>query len=127
MDFNFKENIDSMFEKFEKFIKEKTVIGEPLIMGNITMIPAITVSFGMGNGGGDGTDNKGNGGTGTGGGIGAKITPTAMIVVKGDDVQILPISKGHAFEKLVDMIPDLMEKVDIKSKKCKKETEEENQ
>lgn len=118
MEFSFKENIDSMFEKFERFLKEKTVIGEPIEMGNIKMIPAMTVSFGMGNGGGDGTDEKGNGGTGSGGGFGARITPTAMIVVKGDEVQILPISKGHAFEKLLDMVPDLMEKIDIKSKKA---------
>ena len=121
MQFNFTQNIDAMFEKFEKFVKEKTVIGEPIQMGNITMIPAITVSFGIGNGGGDGTDNKGNGGTGSGGGIGARLCPTAMIVVKGDDVQILPINKGHAFEKLVEMVPNLMDKIDVKSKKDKEE------
>ncbi len=114
MQFNFKENMDSMFDKFEKFLKEKTVIGEPIEMGSVTMIPAMTVSFGMGNGGGDGSDHKGNGGTGSGGGIGARITPAAMIVIKGDDVQILPISKGHAIEKLIEMIPDLMEKFDNK-------------
>lgn len=117
MEFSFKENIDSMFERFENFLKEKTVIGEPMEMGNVTLIPACTVSFGMGNGGGDGTDQKGNGGTGTGGGFGARITPTAMIVVKGDNVEILPISKGHAFEKLIDMVPNLMDKIDMKMKK----------
>lgn len=119
MEFNFKNNIDSMFEKFENFLKEKTVIGEPIQMGNVTLIPAMTVSFGMGNGGGDGTDQKGSGGTGSGGGFGARVSPTAMIVVKGDEVEILPIAKGHAFEKLMDMVPNLMEKMDIKSKKEK--------
>ena len=83
-----------MFEKFEKFIKEKTVIGEPIQMSNVTMIPALTVSFGMENGGGDGNDKSGNGGTGADGGIGARISPTAMIVVKGDDVQILPKTRS---------------------------------
>ncbi len=118
METNMKPAIDIMFERFERFLKEKTVIGEPIQMGNITMIPAVTVTFGMGNGGGDGTDPKGsNNGSGSGGGFGARITPTAMIVVKGDDVQILPISKGHAFDKLVAMVPELMEKIDMKVKK----------
>ena len=121
MEFDFKQNIDSMFEKFEKFLKEKTVIGEPIQTGSITMIPAMTVSFGMANAGGDGTDQKSNnGGSGSGGGFGAKVTPTAMIVIKGDDVKVLPISKGHAFEKLIDMVPGLMDKIDMK---CKKENE----
>jgi uncharacterized spore protein YtfJ len=124
MEANFKQNIESLFERFEKFLKEKTVIGEPIKMGNITMIPAITVSFGLGNGVGNGTDQKGNGGNGSGGGIGAKVSPTAMIVVKGDDVQILPISKGHAFEKLIDMVPGIMEKIDMKCKKEDKAQEE---
>ncbi len=128
MEFNFKQNMDSMFEKFEQFLKEKTIIGEPIQIGEMTMIPAVTLSFGMANAGGDGTDPKGNGGTGSGGGFGAKITPTAMIVVKDDTVQILPISKGgHAFEKLVDMVPGIMEKIDMKSKKKKEKKEEEKE
>lgn len=124
MEFDFKGNIELMFEKFEKFLTEKTVIGEPMKMDNVTLIPAISISFGMGNGGGDGTDEKGNGGTGSGGGIGAKITPTAMIAIRGDDVQIMPISKGHAFEKLIDMVPDLMAKLDLKKNKEDKAKEE---
>ena len=118
MEFNFAQNMEAMFEKFEKFVKERTVIGEPIQMGNITMIPASTISFGMANAGGDGRDDKANAnGTGGGGGLGAKIVPTAMIVIKGDNVEILPISKGHAFEKLVEMVPSLIEKIDL-NKKC---------
>ncbi|WKY46177.1 spore germination protein GerW family protein [Eubacteriaceae bacterium ES2] len=111
MDFNAGQNIDIMFEKFEKFLKEKTVIGEPIVMGKVTLIPALTVSFGMGNGGGDGSDANGGKGIGSGGGIGAKISPTALIVVKNDEVEILPISKGHSFEKIVDLVPDLVDKM----------------
>ena len=124
MESNFKQNIESMFERFEKFLKEKTVIGEPMQMGNVTMIPAVTVSFGMGNGIAEGSEKKGNGGIGSGGGFGARITPTAIIVVKGDDVQVFPISKGHAFEKLVDMVPNLMDKIYMKNKKEDRSSEE---
>jgi len=123
MEFNYKENMDAMFGRFESFLKEKTVIGEPIQMGEVTMIPAVTVSFGMGNGGGDGTDpgGKGGSGSGAGGGFGAKIMPTAMIVVRGESVEVLPISKGHAFEKLVEMVPNMMEKIDEKVNQAKEE------
>jgi uncharacterized spore protein YtfJ len=127
MEFNFKENMDAMFDKFEGFVKEKTVIGEPIIMEGLTMIPALTISFGMCNGGGNGTDAGGSGGTGTGGGMGAKVFPTAMIVVKDGNVEILPISKGHAFEKLIEMVPELMDKVDVTMKKAKGEKVEEEE
>lgn len=125
MEFNFKENMDAMFDKFESFVKEKTVIGEPIKMEGLTMIPAMTISFGMCNGGGNGTDASGAGGTGTGGGLGAKIFPTAMIVIKDGDVQILPISKGHAFEKLMEVVPELMDKVEVAMNKSKGEKVEE--
>ncbi len=124
MEFKFKENMDAMFDKFENFVKEKTVIGEPIQMEGLTMIPAMTISFGMGNGGGNGSDASGAAGTGTGGGLGAKISPTAMIVVKDGDVQILPISKGHSFEKLLEIVPDLMDKMDLSMKKNKQEKAE---
>ncbi len=126
MEFNYKENMDAMFERFESFLKEKTVIGEAIQLGDVTMIPAVTISFGMGNGGGDGTDpsGKGGSGTGSGGGFGAKISPTAMIVVKNGEVEVLPISKGHAFEKLIEMVPDIMDKVEAKVQKAKEEQAE---
>ncbi len=125
MEFDFKVNMDAMFDKFESFVKERTVIGDPIKMEGLTMIPAVTISFGMCNGGGNGSDATGAGGTGTGGGMGAKIFPTAMIVIKDGNVEILPISKGHAFEKLIEMVPDLMDKVDVTMKKAKGEKEEE--
>lgn len=119
MEPKFKENMDAMFDKFENFVKEKTVIGEPIQLEGLTMIPAMTIAFGMGNGGGNASDTSG-----TGGGLGAKISPTAMIVVKDGDVQILPISKGHSFEKLLEIVPELMDKMDLTMKKNKQEKAE---
>ncbi len=116
MEFNFKENMDAMFEKFETFLKDKTIIGEPIQLGEITMIPAVSVSFGMANAGGNGNDPKGTGGTGSAGGFGAKITPTAMLVIKDGEVTVYPINKGNAFEKLVEMVPEIVEKIDMKNK-----------
>ncbi|MHB1654479.1 MAG: GerW family sporulation protein [Desulfitobacteriaceae bacterium] len=108
--FSISENINSIFEKLENFIKTKTVVGEPLKVGEITIIPFIDISFGLGTGGGGGTDEKGSKGTGGGAGTGARIAPSAVLVIKGDQVQLLPIKKAGSLEKLIEMVPDLVEK-----------------
>ena len=61
--FSTNENINSLFEKLESFLQSKTVVGEPLNVGETTIIPFIDISFGLGTGGGSGTDEKGIGGT----------------------------------------------------------------
>lgn len=114
--FSISENINNLFEKLESFVKTNTVVGEPMNVGDTTIIPFIDICFGLGSGGGDGTDDKGSKGTGGGAGSGAKISPSAILVIKGDRIEILPIKKAGNLEKLIDMVPDLVKKV--KEQKC---------
>lgn len=112
-----KENLNAIFENFEKFISTKTVVGEPVKIGDTTLVPLIDVCFGAGTGGGDGVDEKGCKGLGGGGGGGAKISPAAVLVIKGDSVEMLPVKKGGSFEKLIDMVPEIVAKFNC----CKNE------
>lgn len=121
-------NIDLLFEKLEKFIKSETVIGQPITVGEATLIPVVNVSFGLGSGGGDGKDQSGNGGVGGGAGIGARVTPSAIMVIKGDKVDVVPIKKFNGMDKLLDMVPGLMEKINMKKEdKEDKEDKEEDE
>ncbi len=120
--FDFKENAGVIFDKLENFLKTKTVVGEPITIGETTLVPFINISFGMGIGGGNGTDEKGNGGVGSGGGSGARIAPTAVLVIRNDKVELLPIKKSGGLDKLVDMVPGIIEK--INEKKEEKEVEQ---
>ncbi len=120
--FDFKENVEVIFDKLENFLKTKTVVGEPITIGGTTLVPFINITFGMGVGGGNGTDEKGNGGLGGGGGTGAKIAPTAVLVIQNDKVELLPIKKSGGLDKLVDMVPGIIEK--INDKKEEKEVEQ---
>jgi len=79
-------------------------------VGEITLIPIICISFGLGTGGGDGKDMKGMGGSGGGAGSCAKVAPSAIMVIKGDSVEILPVKKHNGFDKLMEMAPEMMEK-----------------
>ena len=117
--FDVNENVSVLFDKLEKFLTSKTVIGEPIKVGEATLIPFISTSFGLGTGGGSGSDTRGDQGTGVGSGMGAKISPTAVMVIKGDNIEMLPIKKSSSFEKLVEMVPEIVSKVNC----CKKEDE----
>ncbi|HYE12524.1 MAG TPA: spore germination protein GerW family protein [Patescibacteria group bacterium] len=109
-----KENLETLFSSLEKFFRTETVIGEPIEIGETTLIPIITVSFGAGGGGGNGTDEKGNGGTGSGLGVGAKITPDAVLVIKNGEVSMLPVKNKCNLDKLVSMVPELVKKIKLK-------------
>lgn len=112
--------IEGMFDKLERMVSTKTVIGDPLDVGGITLIPIMNLSFGFGGGGGSGPSDTG---AGHGGGAGARMSVTAMIVIKGDEVTLLPITKrGATIDKLLDAIPDLVDK--IKEEKAKRNGEE---
>lgn len=107
-----REVFDTLFEKLEKFIRTETVVGEPFQVGSITMIPIITVTFGVGGGEGSGKDNKGNDGSGGGGGAGCKISPNAIVVVKNDELSVIPLTSRGSLEKIVEMVPEILSKVE---------------
>jgi len=125
-----RENLDTLFQKLEKFLKTETVIGQPIVIGEVTIIPIISVSFGCGTGAGDGTgrDAKNGSGSGSGAGLcsGAKISPTAVLVVKSGDVTVHPIKERSGLENLLNKVPDIMEQIKKKeeNKRSEPETEE---
>ena len=121
------ENIRMLFEKMEEFITTKTVVGEPVYLGDIVLIPLVDVMFGMGAGLGSSDDE--NGGSkkegGGGGGIGAKMTPSAVVVIINGTVQLVNVKSQNSTNKLIDMIPGLLSKFDLSSLFNKKDQKEE--
>jgi uncharacterized spore protein YtfJ len=123
-----KESFDSLFTNLEKFIKTETVVGEPIVVGEVTLVPIISVMFGCGTGGGTGSDNKGMTGNGSGGGGGARISPNAILVIKKDEVTMLPVKGKNNLDNLINMVPDIVSKINFKKDKgtcCKEEKQEE--
>lgn len=106
-----KENLDLIFGNLEKFLKTETVVGEPIVIGEVTLVPIISIIFGGGTGGGSGHDNKGMNGAGSGGGAGARILPIAILVIKKDDVTMLQIKEESNLDSLINMIPDIISKI----------------
>ena len=75
------ENLDTIFEKFKNMIKVETVVGEAVQIGDAILVPFVDVTFGFGTGTNEGTASNPKASYGGGGG-GAKIEPTAVLVIK---------------------------------------------
>ena len=106
----FKEDIESLVSHLENLISTKTVVGDPIISGNTTIIPIVTASVGFGMGSGEGQDEKSQGGKGTGAGAGMKLSPSALLIIQGDHVQVYSLTKKGSLAKLAQMIPDVINK-----------------
>jgi uncharacterized spore protein YtfJ len=108
---NITNNIKTLFENLEKVLTTKTVFGDAITIGETTLIPVIDIKFGVGTGGGAGDAPDKGGGAGYGGGTGGCVTASAVIVIKGEDVQVIQIKKSTNMGKLVEMLPEIMDKV----------------
>ncbi len=124
---DFSSTVGSIFKGMDAFLASKTVVGEPIRVGdNMTIIPLVDVNIGMGAGA---YGANGRGSNSAGGGMGGKLSPTAVLVVQDGDVRIVPVASGEAsaLSKVMDMIPTVREKVTDYLNKKKGPTEEENQ
>ncbi|AJA49372.1 hypothetical protein CPAST_c33060 [Clostridium pasteurianum DSM 525 = ATCC 6013] len=114
-----KENLDTLFNNLENFLKTETVIGEPITIGETTLVPIVSLSFGCGTGAGNNSGkSEENSKNGTGLGAAAKVTPNAVIAVTGDKVTLLPISGKSNLDSLINLVPEIVSK--FKSKKSDK-------
>ncbi|HHY16791.1 MAG TPA: sporulation protein [Firmicutes bacterium] len=119
-------SLEALGTQLEKFISTKTVFGEPVIAGKVTLIPIQTVSFGFASGGGQGTTEKDAGG-GSGSGGGASLRPMAIVAVKDDgDVQVYTFEGRGIMDKVVEKLPEVVSKINlVKFKKDKDKAKEE--
>ena len=111
--------------EIEKVLSSRTVVGEPMTIEGITLIPLISVGFGFGAGGGQGKGEAKQKGEGAGGGTGggAWIRPKAIIIVDKEGVRVEPVMGGMSFalEKASEAIPRIIERYMQKSEERKKE------
>lgn len=116
-------DIERIIQRVTDTLKTETVVGQPITVGEITMIPLINVSFGFGGGAGD---DQNRGGCGGGGGGGARLTVAGMMVVKGDDVKFIPTATGKgsssSLDKLLEALPDLVQKISKKAPSSKEQS-----
>ena len=109
---------ESNMKNLQALIDSNSVIGREIVTPDGTVIlPVSKVSFGFGSGGGD---------LPSGGGV--TITPLAFLIVKNGDVKLLQVqSYNNTADRVVGMVPDVVDKVSglISGSKKEKPAEEE--
>ena len=123
--------IDNMLDKTMQKIKEmvdiNTIIGDPIIVNNASIIPISKVTYGFASGGSEfpnkkNEDNKENKGPLFGGGSGAGVTisPIAFLSVTDSDVKILRVEPSNSsLDRVIDILPGAIDKISSAFKKKK--------
>lgn len=121
---NITEMVKNAMESLKGMIDVSTVVGEAITVPDGSMIVPVTqVTCGFGAGGSEIPQQEGERypfGGGSGGGI--KVKPIAFLVISNDRVRIMPVESGSsALDKVLDLVPDMIDKVNNIIKDRKKE------
>ena len=117
-------------QSIKEMVDVNTIVGDAVQSPDGTVIiPISRVSFGFAAGGGDySSDSADHGEEGEklpfagGSGAGVSINPVAFMVCGEKHVKLLPVSVNSSVEKILDMVPELVERVNemLNSKSSKK-------
>ena len=113
--------MESLLGGMDKVLSTKTGGGEATKVGDTIILPLVDVSFGVGAGAGVNNTKSTSSGAG---GMGGKMTPSAVLVIQNGSVKLVNIKNQDAVTKVLDMIPDIVDKFS-KPKKGKAGDEEE--
>ena len=102
---NFNEVVESLLGGMNKIMAAKTVVGEATTVGDTIIVPLVDVSFGVG--AGSSSADKKNGGCG---GFAAKMSPSAVLVIKNGSTKLVNIKYQDAVTKVLDLVPDIVDK-----------------
>lgn len=120
--------METAMNSIKDMVDVNTIIGEPIETKNgMVIIPISKVSFGFAAGGsefkGETVDEYKRREKeeevqyrlpfGGGSGAGISINPVAFVVVTKESIKVLPIEHTSAIDKLMDYVPDLMEKANV--------------
>ena len=107
---NVVEILEGVVGQLKEMARSESIIGEPITVGDKTVIPVVKLSVGFGAGGGQGEDDKKRAGFGGGGGGGASVEPFAFIIMDADGISLLPAKKA-GWEGMIEAIPGIAKKI----------------
>jgi len=112
-------------DKIREMVDVNTIVGEAIhTPDGVTLIPVSRVSYGFAAGGSNIPSKSQSELFGGGSGAGINITPVAFIVIHEENVQVIPIvSKPDSGDKIVNLVPELFDKITALFRKKKDTTE----
>ncbi len=109
---NFSSTVKALFEGMDSVVSSKTVVGDAIHINGTIILPLVDVSFGIGAGSFN-AEKKEKGM----GGMGGRISPSAVIVIQDGRTKLVNIKNQDMITKLLDMIPDVMDRFSEKDEK----------
>ena len=104
--------MDTTLSKIKDMVDVSTIIGDPVVAGETTIIPISKMSYGFASGGSDFDGKSGHRCFGGGGGAGVTVQPVAFLVIHGNNVRLLQIDNNmNSLDKAVGLIPNLVDQV----------------
>lgn len=100
-------------DKIKEMVDVNTIVGNPITAADGTLIiPVSKVSYGFASGGSDlPTKNENKDLFGGGSGAGVTIQPVAFLTVYQGNVRLISIGGGDGIDKIMGMVPDVVDKV----------------
>ena len=104
-------------QKIREIADVNTIVGKPILVGEITIIPISRLSVGFASGGSDFTTKnqkpESDNAFGGGGGAGMNLSPVAFLIVKGDTVKLMPVTPppGTTVDRVVELVPEIVDKI----------------
>lgn len=104
--------LGTSIEKLREVVDVSTIIGDPIELGDVRLIPVSKVAYGFASGGSDFPSKHNQELFGGGGGASVSITPVCFLIVREGEVSIKHISTTESsVERVIGMVPDLVDKV----------------
>ena len=104
--------MENTLQKLKEMVDVSTIIGEPMVTGNTTLIPVSKVQYGFTSGGTDLPSKQNAELFGGAGGGGVSITPVAFIVIENGKCRMMQINNyTSSADRAIAMIPELVDKL----------------
>ena len=114
--------LETTIEKVKNLVSVSTIICDPMQIEGMTIIPVSKVTYGFASGGSDFPSKSNQEIFGGGGGAGVTITPVAFLVISDGEVTLKHITAfDNAAERVVNLVPEMFDKVTSVVNKAKKE------
>ena len=117
------EVLRNLITELKDTAQTKTIVGAPIVVAGKTIIPVSKVAMGFGGGYGEDKEKKQGGGMGAAGGV--SVSPVALIIIDETGVSVASLNKGFGFDRIVELVPELIEKIGEAAKKHKEQEEAE--
>lgn len=103
----FTTNMDTLISDLHNFAKSDSVLGTPITVGDKTLVPIMSVTFGYGTTGAGGkmTTGTSSNASASGIGLGARVSANGIVVIDKNNVQVLPTNEKNNMSQMMEKIP----------------------